>query len=69
MDTIVGRPDMQRVYQNSVSKARQFMAMDQFAKRAKELFILSKKTVIGLIESVSLLIGRISTYKKDDEMT
>ena len=45
------------------------MAMDQFAKRAKELFILSKKTVIGLIESVSLLIGRISTYKKDDEMT
>ena len=36
------------------------MAMDQFAKRAKELFILSKKMVIGLIESVSLLIGRIS---------
>ena len=50
MDIIAGMPDMQKVEQG-LSKARRMMAMDQFAKRAKELFILSKKTVIGMIES------------------
>ena len=42
MDIIAGMPDMQKV-ENSLSKARRMMAMDQFAKRTKELFILSFK--------------------------
>lgn len=70
MDIIAGMPDMQKV-ENSLSKARRMMAMDQFAKRTKELFILSFKENGNRNDWIflSLLIGRISTYKKDDEMT
>jgi len=36
---LTGMPDMQKV-ENSLSKAREIMAMDQFAKRTKGLVLL-----------------------------